>query len=406
MAELPFISGRWARATAVAIVALTCMFAATGPPVEEARAGGRYTRSASRVAEGLKLIKLYDNRLRARIKVLVVDPKTPMTLDVALANDVLPGRETTGSMAARHDAIAAVNASFGTSWGRPIGIFAEDGFLMASPLVTGGAFSMTRDENEGNIGYPSFSVFGRVAKNKEGLRIGDWNDLYPNRERINVWTEAGGEVVKPPKDSCSVRLIRAGRMRWSSVRKGIVRSYRVRKSACRETALGLGKGIVLAARRGTEPASRLMNTTARGDRVNLTWSVGWPGSMDVVGGSPVLMLDKKIIVQECDAYVCRAHPRTGVGVTPNGKVLLVTVDGRQSDSKGMTVLQFAKLFKYLGAQKALNLDGGGSSTMVVKGELTNQPSEGHQREVASAILVLDHPDGKEPVPAPATNSGN
>ncbi|HYN37452.1 MAG TPA: hypothetical protein VEV82_10830, partial [Actinomycetota bacterium] len=140
------------------MLALVCALATTGPWSEEAEAGSRYTSDKSRIARGLYLVRKYDNKINARIKVLKVDPSTAMTIDVALSNDELPGREKTTSMAARHDAIAGVNASFGMSWGRPIGVFAEDGALKTSPLVAGGAFSLSRDESVGHIGYPRFTV--------------------------------------------------------------------------------------------------------------------------------------------------------------------------------------------------------------------------------------------------------
>ena len=133
--------------------------------------------------------------------------------------------------------------------------------------------------------------------------------------------------------------------------------------------------------------------------MRLSWSIGWPGVMDAVGGNPVLVRDGELHAQECSGYVCRRHPRTGVGITARGRVLLVTVDGRQADSYGMTITSFARLFKQLGAVHALNLDGGGSSTMVVEGSVINSPSDmSGEREVASALLVLRGPDPDEADP--------
>jgi hypothetical protein len=79
-------------------------------------------------------------------------------------------------------------------------------------------------------------------------------------------------------------------------------------------------------------------------------------------------------------------------------VLLVTVDGRQTDSVGMTLDEFADLFRYLGATSALNLDGGGSTTMWVRGQTVNQISDPSERPVGSAILVV--PGGPRPGPTP------
>jgi hypothetical protein len=75
----------------------------------------------------------------------------------------------------------------------------------------------------------------------------------------------------------------------------------------------------------------------------------------------------------------------------------VVVDGRKAGySAGMTLRGFAHLFKRLGAVRAMNMDGGGSSTMVVRGRVINRPSDGRERHVSSAVLVLPGPDGGEP----------
>ena len=91
-----------------------------------------------------------------------------------------------------------------------------------------------------------------------------------------------------------------------------------------------------------------------------------------------------------------------MGVKPNGRILFVVVDGRRPGySIGMRPLQFARLFKHLGATSALNLDGGGSTTMVVRDRIINRPSDTDgERAVSSALVVLRGPDLREQDPAP------
>ena len=81
---------------------------------------------------------------------------------------------------------------------------------------------------------------------------------------------------------------------------------------------------------------------------------------------------------------------------PNGDILFVTVDGRQRQSVGMEIEEFAQLFKYLGAEGALNLDGGGSTTMFLKGDVINNPSDGQERQVVSSLVVLPGRDRGQP----------
>jgi hypothetical protein len=85
-----------------------------------------------------------------------------------------------------------------------------------------------------------------------------------------------------------------------------------------------------------------------------------------------------------------AHPRTVAGYSQDGsKVWLVVIDGRLDDfSVGVTTGQAAYILKALGAHIAVNMDGGGSSCMVVEGSITNTPSDGSERAVANGIMVV------------------
>jgi hypothetical protein len=75
----------------------------------------------------------------------------------------------------------------------------------------------------------------------------------------------------------------------------------------------------------------------------------------------------------------------------------VVIDGRSNRSAGVTLVKLAGIMKTLGAVSALNLDGGGSSTMVVKRRVKNVPSDGKQRAVSSAVLVLPGGDAGETI---------
>jgi exopolysaccharide biosynthesis protein len=86
------------------------------------------------------------------------------------------------------------------------------------------------------------------------------------------------------------------------------------------------------------------------------------------------------------------HPRTALGW--NDRYLyLVVVDGRQRKlSRGMTLSELADYLIGLGCQEAINLDGGGSSTLWCNGRVLNSPSDGWEREVANALVVVRHPE--------------
>ena len=83
------------------------------------------------------------------------------------------------------------------------------------------------------------------------------------------------------------------------------------------------------------------------------------------------------------------HPRTALGVRADGRIVLAVVDGRQPKiSVGMTIPELSALMAEWGCREAINLDGGGSATMVAGGRIVNHPSDAAgERPVSDALLV-------------------
>ena len=90
------------------------------------------------------------------------------------------------------------------------------------------------------------------------------------------------------------------------------------------------------------------------------------------------------------------HPRTAVAKLKDGKLLLVTVDGRQPGvSVGVTLQELADYLLSIGAVDAMNLDGGGSTAMVLDGKLVNTPSDTNgERKIGDALIVTLRNTGK------------
>lgn len=126
----------------------------------------------------------------------------------------------------------------------------------------------------------------------------------------------------------------------------------------------------------------------------------------VLGGYDILVDDGKVNTDcHTDNGGDGKAPRTFIGFKPDGTGFLCVVDGRQSGySVGITVNKEAELAKALGAQYALELDGGGSSTVIVRIDdtltLRNKPSDGAMRRVSNAILLVEKEKEEPDVPAP------
>jgi hypothetical protein len=123
-----------------------------------------------------------------------------------------------------------------------------------------------------------------------------------------------------------------------------------------------------------------------------------PWARNVVSGRPSLVVDG-VAKDASAASTCDArNPRTGLGLSANREtLLLVAVDGRRTDALGMTCNELGALLKGLGAADAINLDGGGSTTMWLAGTgVVNEPSDGAQRTVGNHLGVIATGSGDAP----------
>jgi hypothetical protein len=114
---------------------------------------------------------------------------------------------------------------------------------------------------------------------------------------------------------------------------------------------------------------------------------------EAIGAGPAIVMGDSIrITSDEEGFfgtsIPETHPRTAAGYTADGDLLLLVVDGRQEASRGVSLEELATLMIELGAVEALNLDGGGSSTLSVRGRLVNRPAGGlFEREVMSALVT-------------------
>jgi len=112
-----------------------------------------------------------------------------------------------------------------------------------------------------------------------------------------------------------------------------------------------------------------------------------------VGGGPVLLQDGMIRItnEEELKFAGKAihdkHPRTAMGYTADGKIIILMVEGRNKNAGGATLTQMAQIFKDLGCKEAINLDGGGSSCMLVNGKKTIRPSDLVERPVPAVFII-------------------
>jgi len=323
------------------------------------------------------------------INMLRIDPSRAR-LKMLHAMDEAVGLETVSSMAARYDALAAVNSGYfrttGTYRGDSVGVEVLNGKLLSEPNnVRAAAGLIERDGMQdlifGHIKFDGQLVAGAQAKHAiDGL-----NRLRGDNEMIIFTPEFHRTTLTDPN---GLELI---------VRQGRIVAQRDLKGSSTIPADGFVISVAGTARQWAIEKLRV------GTRVKLKidWSPtetakadSWKQAANIIGGGPQLIKNGRVEITNAaekilPSFVSDYHPRTAIAKLKSGQILLVTVDGRQpGESIGMSLTMLADLLLEFGAEEAINLDGGGSTTMVIKNKLVNKPSDATgERPVSDAILV-------------------
>lgn len=146
------------------------------------------------------------------------------------------------------------------------------------------------------------------------------------------------------------------------------------------------------------PAGSALDALLPGTILSLSFALppGWENVREAIGGRETLVQDGLPFVSPRSTVSAQLHPRTAVALTAGGTLLMVTVDGRRSDSAGVDLDELAELLVSRGAAQAIALDGGGSTTLAlrqpgdVEVTLANRPSDGVERGVANSLVVFSY----------------
>jgi Phosphodiester glycosidase len=363
-------------------------------------------RSVSRVAPGVRWTRIVRDGGPWRLNVLTVAAGARVL--AVPASDRFGVRARPSALSRRLAAVAAVNGGYFDGDGYPVGALAAEGRLLSEPV--GGRSALMVGAAPRSIGPLRFGGAVRVGEEElvlDGInripgeipacggRGGDRPTERPSA--VTTCTDPSELVLFTP--DWGVRTPRGRGFLDAVVRDGLV------------TALRAGGGsavppdaVVLTATGGERAPLREAGVGAAlslGQDLSIRSEVVPPG--DIVSGGPRLLAGGRVRVRSSaegfnplsapwfhGSFVASRQPRTMAGVRRDGSLLLVTVDGRRPGwSAGVTLKEGARVMRSLGARDALNLDGGGSTAMAVRGRAANLPSDpGGERSVSDAILVL------------------
>lgn len=340
------------------------------------------------------LLKNYDRFTEKgwlNINILEVDLNDENT-DIGLLNsaDGLNTFQTVYQMASEEEnIIAAINGDFfnGTSVnGNTIGLSIKDGKLLTTTYYeneTKDTFAsfILDDENEAWFDYFTHKITLKNKKNDKELLIAEYNKVSTNYEYPVLYTSDWGTNSYGSKLGLTEMLVVDGKVK--EIREND-EPFEIPED-----------GFVIATY--GETAKQMIEDFKKGNKIELDIEMDLDieaVKMAVSGGA--LLLENGEIPEKFTANITGANPRTAIGTSKDGNTLyLITVDGRQSSSIGMTQTELAEFLKEKDIYNAMNLDGGGSTTMIGRklGELAvktiNSPSGVTLRKVTNAIGVYN-----------------
>lgn len=285
--------------------------------------------------------------------------------------------ETLPQMAKKSGAVAAVNGDFFNFKGTPLGFTVEDGTVISSPAHDTGLAALMEDEN--GFVFTEYVKMNLVVTSPQGYQVPIIHiNKYHPMESMVLYTKDWGAKTPGSHDGISELVVENGAV------------LEIRRDM--DGVSVPENGYVLAT--STLVNTFLVDNFVPGDKVELSYTLepDFGKIQTAIGGGTVLVQNG--LRAPFTNNVSGSHPRTAAGVDKSGKKLfLVTIDGRQTATNGMTQTELADYMIALGAYAAINLDGGGSTTMVVReGETNtlktvNTPSDGATRSISTGIGV-------------------
>ncbi len=305
-----------------------------------------------------------------------------------LSNESVVRRETVSAMQRRiatQGTVVGVNGDlFAWADGRPSGILLRDGVLVSPP---NGQRSSAGISLDGTLDVRRVKFFGTWRGGGQRRALNEFNKA-PGKNGIALFTSDYG--ASTPRIAGSYAVVLSG-FPASTPNTDITSTV---ASVSQNGSVGIAPGTAVLVARGIA-ATKLQAEAPVGATValRLILQPGWDTVGDAIGGGPVLVRRGRPVYRANEAFetslLAPRHPRTAVGQTADGRILLVAVDGRQSGySVGMTTFEMAQTLVRLGAVRGMQLDGGGSTTLAFEGTILNRPSDKTERPISTALMLF------------------
>lgn len=343
------------------------------------------------------ILRASNSNGKQNINAVEFDPQNPYTvLRAGLSAGYVYSTQTVNTIANNMSdtfggdtAVAAINADFFTfGVGVPHGVFIDEGKILSTPPQYSAAFGLTYDNEpfvvrHGTILDKIFRIDG-VLVDVSGINMTHTSGA----DSLMLYTADYARGTKTGTETYELRC----RVNSGEVRHGDTISFTVEEihDAVGNTPLGDGY-VVLSAQGAKIDDVKKLNV---GDTLEMTFRFNefWSNVKFAVGGNELLLQNGEIYSTSDKSN----QPRTSIGIRKDGTVVMATFDGRGAgNAVGMSYQTAAEAMRALGCVDALNLDGGGSTTFVLrtpgamKTSVVNNVSGSSPRQVANAVVLMN-----------------
>lgn len=338
----------------------------------EARIAKKYNGlKINSVADGVKHIKMvrYYNGRPVRINIVEVNQKVAAGYEVkpATASKTLPHKRSLRNIAQNTNSIVAINGGFfKPQTGVPLGTLMIDKKIYTGPIYDRVALGIF--ENGYDVGRVQLDA--KISSGNTEVKIDNINQPRMLSSYILAYTRDWGAYA-PASPQYGVQLQIVGNKITAASANPL--------SIPKDGYVIVGPKSKLSKFFGAESVDIQINTNPR-----------WENVKHIISGGPYLVKDNQIFIdmtaQKLQSIGGR-NPRTAIGYTKDNDLILVTADGREGSSIGLTLNELAGLMKSLGCTNAINLDGGGSTVMYVNGQIVNRPPQPGGIALSNALVI-------------------
>lgn len=302
----------------------------------------------------IKLVKYYQGR---PVRINVIEANTGLNPDLsltpAIASETLGHKSTISTIAKRNNSIVAINGTFfKPSTGVPLGTLMINKKMYTGPIYNRVAMGIFND------GYDMarIQLNANLKSFTKTLKVDNINQPRTLSTHVIVYTPEWGKFAPPSPKYGKQISFQDGKVIQTSTSSLSIPS----------------NGFVVVG-----PAQKL-DTIADVKDIKLEVSTipNWENVNHIISGGPYLVKKGQVYVdinEQKLGSIGGRNPRTAVGYTADNNLIIVTVDGRESSSVGMTLGELAAFMKSIGCVNAMNLDGGGSTVLYVNGRVVNHP---------------------------------